>query len=84
MTTDLSPSTTPSSTVALRPMWQCRPRIERRTTASWPMRRFGPDDRPFDDGVFLDVALPADDAVGADARAGLDDRALVDEARALR
>ena len=47
------------------------------------MRVFGPDDRPLDDRVLLDVALAADDAVRADARAGLDDDALVDEARAL-
>ena len=78
--TDLSPSTTPSSTEALRPMWQCRPRIDRRTTASWLIRVFAQRIDALDDGVLLDVALPADDAVWADARAGLHDGALVDEA----
>src|SRR5262249_1390758 len=41
VTTDLSPSTTPSSTSALRPMWHWRPRIDRRTVASRQIREFG-------------------------------------------
>src|SRR5262245_35454224 len=40
----------------------------------------GPDDRPVHDRVLLDVALPADDAVGGDARAGFDYYTLIDEA----
>jgi len=42
-----------------------------------------PDDRPFDDGVFLDLGLPSDDGVGAHACARLDGYALVDEAGPL-
>src|ERR1700676_4580613 len=42
--------------------------------------RVGPEDGALDDGVFLDVAVPPDDAVGADACTGLDHRPLADEA----
>ena len=64
-------------------MWHWRPRIDRRTTASWPIRVLAQRIERSIDGLLLDVALAADDAVGADTRPGLDDRAFVDEARPL-
>src|SRR5467141_2969253 len=42
--------------------------------------RVGPEDGSLDHGVFLNVAVPPNDAVGADAGAGLDHRSLADEA----
>ena len=66
--------------MALRPMWQCRPRIDRRTIASWLMRVLAQTIDVLDDRVLFDVALPADHAVRTDPRAGLHHHAFVDEA----
>src|SRR5687767_11187167 len=43
--------------------------------------RVRPDDRAFDDGVFLDLCLLAQHGVRADARARFDHHSIVDEAR---
>src|SRR5262249_42009984 len=45
--------------------------------------RVRPQDGVIDDRMFLDVALPSDDAVGSDAGAGLYDSSFIDEARPL-
>ena len=66
--------------VTLRPMWQLRPRIDARTTASGPIHPFGQMIEPSIDGAFRDVRLPADDRVGQDPCARLHHRAFVDEA----
>ena len=79
MTTDLSPSTTPSSSdrapADVGVPAENRPAHDRVLADPG----VGPQDRAFDGGMLFDVAVPADDGVRADTRAGLDDRAGVDE-----